>query len=83
MAELNTVGGGHYDGNKALEQSRFYMYDIGGAILGALAGTQTASMMGCALLGQGIGLMLGAAGGTILGQFLSKIVTTTGHAINE
>lgn len=81
--EQSIIGGGSYDGNEKLEKGRFFVYDIGGAILGAMAGAQAASLMDCNLLGRGIGLMVGAAGGTIFGQVLSKIVTTTGRGINE
>tara|TARA_R110002110_G_scaffold360053_1_gene569878 strand:- start:20890 stop:21156 length:267 start_codon:yes stop_codon:yes gene_type:complete len=82
-AEQNMICGATFDGNNNLERTRFYLYDIGGAALGALAGAQSASLMGHNLLGQGIGIMIGAATGTIFGQMLNKIVSTTGKSINE
>lgn len=81
--EQTMICGAGYDGNEKLEQGRFFLYDIGGALLGGLAGAQAASMMNCYLLGQGIGLMVGMAGGTILGQFLNKLVSAVGQTINE
>ena len=75
--EQNTISAGAYDGNASLEKGRCFIYDLGGAIIGAWVGYSTAVSMGGSVAAQGVSTLVGLAGGTILGQMLNKIVTTT------